>query len=545
MRSPIAALLWEQWRLTRVELCVRLGFGLVAASLALALLESGATAAFGILLITYAPFWLSLGKLNGGGFTGGYKPGFPLHLSFTRPVSTLTLVSVAMAYDALSCAALYLVCAASLGLVFGETLPLFSVIPLIVTFHCGLCFIHWATRSRVMPIAGLLVLGTVFFVIVLIKIGAAPTLRVDFTPGGYLRFVCASLAFFGLTLHGVARQRHGGKTPVHARLAGYPHWLIDVFRLPCPTSSATRAQMWFELKTSGLPVLTIGLAISLLVFVLFGLSIPFEIFRPLTLAAAMITVWALPVSMFIGGNAFGFRQRQGRMLVSAFEATQPYATARIAGLKILVRSVCVLAALGLVAASLWVSSEVVTSLHIWGISLKGQDMGAHLLEFRENILGTLFGGRSGAAYIIQAVSIAVFVALLVALRAAFTALRARYPRRLLAAEWLLALCIGALVLLGVAKQKGMAPAATVDAIFSATAWIMLGAAAIATAYLTWSGFRERTLSVHYVAAAVVVAAVSGLASPAAQSPLPLSISWLLPLSVLLVAPWALGRIRHA
>ena len=56
-----------------------------------------------------------------------------------------------------------------------------------------------------------------------------------------------------------------------------------------------------------------------------------------------------------GGNAFGIRRRQGRVYASAFEATQPYGTARLAGLKVLVRSVCVLAALVAVGVSVWAS----------------------------------------------------------------------------------------------------------------------------------------------------------------------------------------------
>ena len=50
-----------------------------------------------------------------------------------------------------------------------------------------------------------------------------------------------------------------------------------------------------------------------------------------------------------------FARRQGRAYASAFEATQAYGTARLAGLKVLVRSVCVLAALIAVGVSVWAS----------------------------------------------------------------------------------------------------------------------------------------------------------------------------------------------
>jgi hypothetical protein len=46
--------------------------------------------------------WLSMAKVNSG------RPGFPLHLLYTRPVRTPVLVAVPMAYLAATPAALYL-----------------------------------------------------------------------------------------------------------------------------------------------------------------------------------------------------------------------------------------------------------------------------------------------------------------------------------------------------------------------------------------------------------------------------------------------------
>ena len=44
MRSPIVAMLWENWRLTRVEAAQRVGLGLVAGSAAILWFDAGATA---------------------------------------------------------------------------------------------------------------------------------------------------------------------------------------------------------------------------------------------------------------------------------------------------------------------------------------------------------------------------------------------------------------------------------------------------------------------------------------------------------------------
>lgn len=66
LHSPIVAMLWESWRLTRVEAAYRLGLGIVAGSAALVLFDAGATIAFWILVVIHAVFWLSIAKLNGG-----------------------------------------------------------------------------------------------------------------------------------------------------------------------------------------------------------------------------------------------------------------------------------------------------------------------------------------------------------------------------------------------------------------------------------------------------------------------------------------------
>jgi len=51
MRSPIVAMMWEQWRLTRVEAAQRLGLGIVAGTGAMLMFGNGAVVAVWILLI--------------------------------------------------------------------------------------------------------------------------------------------------------------------------------------------------------------------------------------------------------------------------------------------------------------------------------------------------------------------------------------------------------------------------------------------------------------------------------------------------------------
>src|SRR5678815_1153107 len=81
--------------------------------------------------------------------------------------------------------------------------------------------------------------------------------RFDFSIGDYALLATIGVASFGLTVAGVARQRRGDAqafSPRTVTRSGFWDWLADLFQIPCPTASATRAQVWFELKSSGLPV---------------------------------------------------------------------------------------------------------------------------------------------------------------------------------------------------------------------------------------------------------------------------------------------------
>lgn len=554
LRSPIAAMLWENWRLTRVEAAQRTALGIVAGSGALLLVNGGATIAFWILVLLHAFFWFSIAKLNGGRFMDGYKPGFPLYLLYTRPVSTPVLVGVAMAYDAVSCVALYLASAALLGFAFGQPLPLFSMTVWMMAVHFGFTCIQWSTRSRVAQwIASIAIGWPLFF---LLRNRVASPLQVEFSLAENALMVLIAVVSFGLTVAGVARQRRGdavATVPQPAGSAGYPDWLITAFRFSCPTSSATRAQVWFELKSSGLPVLAIGLGLAMLIFLLFAISIPFEPVRPFAVFAVMPAAPA--VLLFLGGNAFGIRRRQGRTYASAFEATQPYGVAQQAGLKVLVRAACVLAALIMVGVSVWASSSLVGAWGPWMTDGEA-DLSPGLLKLRREFTDA-FVGMTGYALVALAVVTYIAVGVTVAWLAAGTALRARYPRRMLVAGSLLLLYGLALIVLAVAEGNEIASGFLLHAIVTATPWIAAAAIVFTTVYLLWSGFAERALTARYACGALVISAAFGVGWVTAlqaagvqfDGTLTTNALWmlspvLLPLMASALAPWSLNRIRH-
>jgi hypothetical protein len=553
MNSAVVALLWENWRLSRVEAAQRLAIGLVAASAVLALSDNGATVAFWILIAMHAFLYFSIAKLNGGRFMDGYKPGFQLHLLYTRPVPTAVFVGVGMAYDALSCTALYLVSAALLRFAFDEPLPLFSVTVLLVSYHLAYLAAQWATRNRVVQFIAAFGISAPFFLLLTERVKSSPQIEFSLAENAVMALV--GVVSFGVTVAGVARQRRGDavtSVPRAAGSAGYPEWLVGLFRFPCPTSSATRAQIWFELRSSGLPALAIGLTTAILIPLLFAISVAVMPVRNFALGGAMFSV---PVLLFLlGGNAFGIRRKQGRAYASSFEATQPYGTGQLAGLKILVRSSCVLAAMIAVGVSLWASSSLVGA---WGTWVDGsQEPILGLLKIRRNV-GDAFGGLSSYAHVAQVVLAFVAVAIVVAGLAAREAIRARYPRRLLAVGALLLLWFLAIVLVILARRSGIASASLVDTVLWATRWIATAALVFTTIYLFWRGFAERAVTIRYICGALVISAAFGAAwvtmlhAPGEQLARTLATNglWIVallipPLMASALAPWSLSRVRH-
>ena len=229
-----------------------------------------------------------------------------------------------------------------------------------------------------------------------------PTLF-DFPLTDYALIGAIGLASFGVAVASVARQRHGDAqavTPRTVDFPGFPEDLVNLFRFPCPTSSATRAQVWFEMKSSGVPVLAIGLVLAISNPLVFAITRPIEFAHPYAVGWAMLSVLFVLIQ---GVNAFGFRWRQGRAYASAFESTQPYGTARLAGLKVLVRSVCVLPALIAVGLSVWASLSFILGANDEKYLRSG-------LRVIEGAVGAMTGYQQVALAVVACIGVAVMVA---------------------------------------------------------------------------------------------------------------------------------------
>jgi hypothetical protein len=580
VQSPIVAMLWENWHLTRIEAAWHLAFGIVAASAVLVLyaaLPAGSTAtdlgAVIALILLVAPHvlgWFSINQLN------LVRPGFPFYLLYARPVRTAAAVLVPMAYQALVPAVLYFVSALLLRNVSGYPFPLLPVAAWIVAINLATTALTWSIRNLVARILGSLVVAVTWSALGMQMLTVEDIPGPDLAPphlwpgifdwpfSYYALIGVVGLMSYGLTVVAVAGQRRGdGQTPMSLTvIGGFPERLVNLFRFPCPTTSATRAQVWFELKAQGLPVLTIGLALAIVIPLLLVVTTRLDVVLstvftgPATrLIALTAAVFSLPTVLVLGGNAFGMRFKQGRSYAGAFEATQACGTAQMAGLKVLVRSLCLLASLTVVGASVWTSASVIPF-----------DVLADNDTFIEKSRAPLSGwmrviqanveALSGLELLALAGVVALGVVFWVAWWAAIRALWTSYPRHMSIAASLFLLYGLAFVLLVLANRASTweIPLGT---LVRATGWIAAVSIVLATAYLAWRTFMEQLMTGLHAAVAILLSAVfaaawltllramgvSLTALPATDAAWMLT-PMLLPLTIAVLALWSYSRVRH-
>jgi hypothetical protein len=590
MRSPIHALLWETWRVIRVEAAWKLALGIVGGLAVLVLfaalapsdnakrhediMDGGAAIAMILLVLPHLVNWLSIAGLNGG------RPGFPLYLHYTRPVRTAGIVALPMAYLTAMSSAMYLVSALLLRVTSGYAFPLLPVAAWIAALTLAGLAATWSTRSRTIQVCVMAFAITRAFGLAMQRLTAVeipdtfdwpprlwPTLF-DFPLTDYAWIALIGLASFGVTVAGVTRQRRGdgwAEVPSAPR-DGFWDRLVSLFRLPCPTSSATRAQIWLDLKSNGLPLVTIGAALAIVILLLGAVSnaIDAAIFAGLRAdvscsergcfyARPMVVLFSMcspVIVLFLGGNAFGIRRRQGRASMSAFEATQACGTAQLTALKLLVRSACVLAALITVGVSAWTSLSLLGDevfVQMWKVPLSSQ------LRALTSAIAALTGYEQVALAIVAAVVVVVWVAAFAVLGALWT----RYSRRANIAALSLLLSALALALLALAARKGIVSPFVVAATVAAARWIGLAAMVFTIVYVLWNGFAERVLTLRYASSTLAISAAFGaawltvlhiagvqVAGMSVMNALWILSPALLPLTIGVLAPWSYGRVRH-
>ena len=590
LRSPVAAILWETWRVTRVEAAWKLAFGIVGGLAVLALgaafapadnakqsegiMDMGAAIAMTLLVLPHVAPWLSLGRLNGG------RPGFPLSLHYSRPVRTAVMVGLPMTYLTAMSSAIYLVSALLLRVTSGYAFPLLPIAAWMAALTLVFVAAGWSIRDRTIPV-GVWWIATVYAWVTAVERLTAvelpdgydwpprlwPTLF-DWPRTDYAWIALIGLASFAVTVVMVTRQRRGDAWVAvpSAQRDGFWDRLVNLFRFPCPASSATRAQVWLDLTSNGLPVLTIGAAFATVILLVSAVATPLDaainadpdVSCPIKecfywrAGPNFLTPLSLFTMLCLGGNAFGIRRKQGRAYMSAFEATHAHGTAQLAALKVLVKSVCVLAAIVAIGVSAWISVPLLGDavfIQIWGLPLSSQLPGIN------GALAALTGYQQLSLVVVAAGGVVIWVAAF----AVVGALRTRYSRRMNIAVCLLLLYGVAFVWLAVVVRVDPDTASQfhLDVLDRAMRWIAAAAMVFTTVYVFWRGFAERVLTIRYASGAVAISAAFGaawltalhmagvqLAGMSAMNAMSVVSPALLPLMASGLAPWSLSRIRH-
>jgi len=588
LRSPTSAILWELWRVTRTEVAWKLALPTGAGMVLLALsstqpeIVKDANAALALILIVIPHLfgWLSTGKLING------RPGFPLYLHYTRPVRTAVIVGLPMAYLTAVSSAIYLVSALLLRVTSGYAFPLLPVAAWMAALTVIAVAATWSTRDRQIQVVTMMIATFGAWYLSVERLTAVeiegnydwpprlwPTLF-DWPLTDYAWIALIGLACFGVTAVMVTRRRRGDELAASTWAAitwtpigGWWDWIVGLFRVPCPTSSATRAQVWLDLKSNGFPVLTIGVALAMNVLLLSAVSGPLDaanleamrgsapcVYGECITLFPVVPVLFAALSLFIvlvlAGNAFGVRRRQGRTYISGFAATQAYGTAQLAAVKVLVTSVCVLAALVAIGMSVWISLPLLREapfIKMWDVRPN------RLPSVIKDAIAALSGYEQLSLVIVAAGGVVIWVAVFSVLGA----LRTRYSRRVTITASSLLLSGLALALLALAERNGMVSPFVSDALFAAARWIVFGATVLTTVYVVWSGFAERVLTIRYASYAVAISAAFAAAwltalhmagvQMAGMSPtnaISVVSPALLPVMASVLAPWSLSRIRH-
>jgi len=367
--------LWESWMLTRWGFLSRLVVAL----------------AFILLIFTWYETRevikeTDLGGLRGGCFDISFlcalsglglgrstdgRGGFPFYLGFSRPIPTWLQVAIPMTYRTVCCTGLYLIPVLVTHLVY--EMPGLTISASLLMIPITLMTIAsswWTDKAGISRLVGWV---TVFFVASLIiyhtlhfnehTLSEGPEFKwiwsFSFSPQDYLVLLLVSASAVVLSLAGVERQRHGDKS-----LGFWPtkdsnhqteaNWLVDLYQTDCPTTSAKRAELWSEINGRGLPVfmwcLITALAIPMLWF-LTNLSGYEALWWIVTSIAVCIPIAAAPT--------LGIVTKQGIAYMSTFDATRPLNTVWLAGMKLGVSIVGIIAGMLVIGISFWFSAPLV------------------------------------------------------------------------------------------------------------------------------------------------------------------------------------------
>lgn len=318
--------LWELWRLTRLELLLRLLTPLAYLCLSIYLPVLEGIVYFGIVLTSVtSQLWLQ-------SFDQRQRGGFPFILSFTQPVPTRWLVGVPMAWLLVSNCLIYLGLVWVAQLILPTSYPGWVVLPFLLTVSACLAMATWSTtrfgERAVVTIAMAFVLAFCLRprLVMMDPLEAGPnTLRhvMDFRllENGILTVVTGIAV--GVTIFFVRNQRCGEYHSQVGARASRVCQSRETGERRHPFSSRVRAQIWFEwrrVRVRAAAAVFTGLASMGFFTWLLGDDREGEAFG----ALSSIYLYAmLALILLVTEGVLGMKYRAKVLRLSVYEATQP------------------------------------------------------------------------------------------------------------------------------------------------------------------------------------------------------------------------------
>ena len=355
----------------------------------------------------------------------------------------------------------------------------------------------------------------------------------------YAALLVVSLSAIALTLVGVEGQRHGDSgfrfgpgrhaddTPDSS-----DDWLADLYQTECPTTSPRRAELWAEINDRGVPAVVRSVAVAV--------SIPMLWFLMNLLDSEAL--WYIVTCVAVGAPlsatpTLGIVTKQGSAHMSTFDATRPLDTAWLVGAKISVATASMIAGVGVLAVSLWLSVPIVEGF-IVGIEVGRQNI-QHYFE-------TAPFGELALWTVIRLVQLATMVAFL----AATHTLYALYSDRL--TFGVLGICVYTGVVPIVVAADGMPIAVAMAHIWPVIAIIVAGTLYFAQSMLKSGVLTSGQLSVLVLAWGLYALAYAYLLNEGGLFEADVPVEFiafragicLLTLTFFAMAPWSLARARH-
>lgn len=352
MNSPLAAMLWELWRVSRWELGLRIaGMSLITIALC-----GFANASLGEAETAVVRSVMLLMLLSGSLFSYTWLSSFDNHptafafrLGFTRPISTERLVLIPLWFGVAAAMVCFLIPALLMRAFLGPAASLPGLTVFVGALVACLMTGSWAPSSRWGQWT-LVCLVLIAVILMLVKLhstraGEEPWLmamgRPGYFPFNVYYYIACLLLVAGaswLTIEGVRRKRFGegwfetdgwwqsshDEVPARETLSE-----VDVRRFQRkPFSGSWQAQFWLEMHAVGRVVLPTAILIPLfpMAFVTLGPLMAAEEKNwddaPIFWLLAILTCPLM--YQLVGVNAaIGLRMKQANLQLSAFDATRP------------------------------------------------------------------------------------------------------------------------------------------------------------------------------------------------------------------------------